>query len=455
MAFARRSRHAAAENKDRMNPFHLLAKARLGPLFLTQFLGAFNDNLYKNALVILIAYQASALSVQSSHLLINLSAGLFILPFFLFSATAGQLADQMDKATLIRRIKALEILIMLIGAAGLVSGKLWVLMPVLFLMGTQSSFFGPVKYAILPQHLPSTELVEGNGLVAMGTFLAILLGTLAGGLLVAMGESGRWIIAMVVLCVALGGWCTSRAIPPAEPATARQPLRLNLWREIHQTLGQSSANQGVFTAILGISWFWFFGALLLTQIPNFTRLHLGGNETIVVLLLTTFSLGIGGGALLAARLSMGRVEPGLVPMGALGMSLFGLDLGLATPTAMAEGTLLGFSIFLSQPAYWRVLLDLGLLSLSGGLYIVPLYAMVQSRTAAPHRARVIAGNNILNALYMVLSALFAIVLLGLGVEIPRLFITLALMNVLYAGLLFSHTPEFLISLRQWWKEGLP
>lgn len=437
------------------NPFHLLARRRLGPLFLTQFLGAFNDNLYKNALLILIAYQASTLSAKSSHLLINLSAGLFILPFFLFSASAGQLADQMDKATLIRRIKVLEVLIMLIGTAGLVSGKLWVLIPVLFLMGTQSSFFGPVKYAILPQHLANTELVEGNGLVAMGTFLAILLGTLAGGLLVAMGESGCWIIAMVVLCVALGGWWASRAIPPAKPAATWQPLRLNLWREIRQTLNQATADKRVFAAILGISWFWFFGALLLTQIPNFTRLHLGGNETIVVGLLTTFSLGIGGGALLAARLSAGRVEPGLVPMGALGMSLFGLDLGLATPAGVAEGTLLGISTVLSQAAYWRVLLDLALLSLSGGLYIVPLYAMVQSLTAAHHRARVIAGNNILNALYMVLSAVFAITLLGFGMEIPGLFITLALMNALYASLLFNHAPEFLTALRQWWKKGHP
>ncbi len=438
-----------------MNPFRLLAKRRLGPLFLTQFLGAFNDNLYKNALVILIAYQASALSAKGSHLLINLSAGLFILPFFLFSASAGQLADQMDKATLIRRIKALEVFIMLVGAVGLVSGKLWILIPVLFLMGTQSSFFGPVKYAILPQHLPSKELVEGNGLVAMGTFLAILLGTLAGGLLVAMGESGRWIVATAVLCVALGGWWTSRAIPPAAPAAPWRPLPMNLWRETRQILGDAVADKRVFAAILGISWFWFFGALLLTQIPNLTRLHLGGDEMVVVLLLTTFSLGIGAGAMLAARLSGGQVEPGLVPLGALGLSLFGLDLGLAAPSGIAAGTLLGISDFLSRATYWRVLLDLGLLSLSGGLYIVPLYAMVQSRTATHHRARVIAGNNILSALYMVLSALFAITLLGAGLEIPGLLLTLALMNVLYAGLLFCWAPEFVARLGQWRRGGRP
>ncbi len=431
------------------NQFSLLAQRRFAPFFLTQFLGAFNDNVFKNALVILIAFRAGEWGLGSSDTLINLSAGLFILPFFLFSASAGQLADKYEKSRLIRYVKLLEILIMGVAAAAFLTHSVGILIALLFLMGAQSTLFGPVKYAILPQHLADHELVGGNGLVESGTFLAILLGTMAGGILIGLGDTGVSLVAVSVVMVAVAGYLAARRIPTA-PAVAPD-LKIN-WNPLSETwriFQFTRGNRTVFLSILGISWFWFFGATYLAQLPNYTRLTLGGNEQVVTLLLTLFSLGIGLGSLLCERLSGHRVELGLVPFGAIGLTLFGVDLYFAAPGAGYEGTLMGAGAFLGTPGHWRVVMDMVLVGLFGGFYIVPLYALVQQRSEPAHRSRIIAGNNILNALFMVASALMAIVTLGAGFTIPQLFLLCAGLNALVAVYIFTLVPEFLMRFLVW------
>ncbi len=438
--------------------FSLLGERRFAPYFATQALGAFNDNVYKNALVALIGY-AGAAGVAAGGtpgngpdgndaLLINLAAGLFILPFFLFSAFAGQVAERYEKSMLIRRIKLAEIAIMMLGAVALFSGSHAFTIAVLFLMGTQSAFFGPIKYGILPQHLDETELVGGNGLVEMGTFLAILAGTIAGTQLVARGDGSVVLVSVVLLAVAALGWLASRAVPhtPAvEPG-----LRLR-WEPVGETLRlvrETAAQRTVFLSILGISWFWFLGATYLAQFLVYARDVLGGGPDVFTLLLATFSVAIAAGSMLCSRLSHGRVEIGLVPFGAAGLTLFGLDLVLASPDA-PFGTGLGLGTFLSAPGAWRVLADVFLIGLFGGLYIVPLYALVQREAPAARMSRTFACTNVINAAFMVGSAVFALVLLGAGATIPQLFLAIAVLNAAVAAYIFTLVPEFLMRFVLW------
>jgi len=431
------------------NQFALLRQRRFGPFFLTQFFGAFNDNVYKNALIILIAFQSAGQGLGDSNTLINLSAGLFILPFFLFSATAGQLADRYEKSRLIRWVKFMEIVVMSLAVAAFHLGEIPLLMGLLFLMGTQSTLFGPVKYGILPQHLREQELVGGNGLVEMGTFLAILLGTLAGGVLIAIPGDGAALVSTTVVVLACLGFLSSLGIPPA-PAVAPE-LRIN-WNPLTETwrsIRFAHGNRTVFLSILGISWFWLVGATYLAQLPNFTKATLGGNEQVVTLLLTLFSVGIGVGSLLCERLSDRRVELGLVPFGSIGLTVFGIDLFLAVPEHPVTGAVLDAARFLHAAGSARVLFDVLMLGLFGGFYIVPLYALVQQRSAPSHRSRVIAANNILNALFMVVSALMAIVILGAGVSIPQLFLVIAVMNAAVALYIYTLVPEFLMRFVVW------
>ncbi len=427
--------------------FHLLRERRFGPFFLTQFFGAFNDNVYKNALIILIAFQLG--DPATTNTLINLSAALFILPFFLFSASAGQIADKFEKSLLIRRIKLLEILIMLVAAFALISRDIGLLLALLFLMGTQSSLFGPVKYGILPQHLKTEELVGGNGMVEMGTFVAILIGTLLGGLLIGIPETGTAWVALAVVLLAVVGYAASRAIPAAAPEAPDLQLNFNPLTETWANLRFLRSDRTVFLACLGVSWFWYFGAIYLTQLPNYTRLTLGGNEQVVTLLLTLFSVGVGVGSLACERLSGHKVEIGLVPLGSIGLTVFALDMYFAAGQAAPPAELLGAAAFLEQPGAWRVMSDVVLLGLFGGLYIVPLYAMIQTRAAPAHRSRVIAGNNILNALLMVLSAVVAAASLAAGLSIPELFLVTALMNLAVAVFIYSLVPEFLVRFLVW------
>ena len=427
---------------------HLVGKRRFGPFFATQFLGAFNDNLFKNALLILITFQAGSVAGMSTNTLVNLGQVLFILPFFLFSAAAGFMADRAEKSSLIRRIKALEIAIMLLAAAAFALDSVPLLLAVLFLMGTQSAFFGPVKYAILPQHLAEHELVGGNGVVEMGTFLAILLGTVVAGVLIALGAIGTTLVSALIVVLAVLGWLTSRAIPVA-PALSDTPLvKPAFGMALVSILRDTKTNRTVFNAILGISWFWFYGLAFLTQLPNLTKLHLGGDETVVTLLLTLFSLGIGVGSLLCERMSGRLVEIGLVPFGAIGLTYFGFDLYLAIPEA-TQVVQRPLGEFLADSSQWRALFDLFAMAVFGGFYIVPLYALVQLRSPVDKRSRIIAGNNVLNALFMVVSALTAIVLLGAGLSIPQLFLVVALMTAAVSIYIFTLVPEFLMRFILW------
>ncbi len=431
-----------------MSQSRLLTTRRFAPFFATQFLGAFNDNLFKNALIVLLTFQAAQWTTLPAGVLANLAAGIFILPFFLFSATAGQLADKYDKARLARLVKLLEMLIMGVAAAGFALHSLAVLLAALFLLGLHSTLFGPVKYAILPQHLHADELVGGNALVEAGTFVAILLGTLAGGLLAGAGGDPRW-VAFAGLLVAAAGYLASRGIPAAPPPVPGLTINPNPLTETWRNLGFARANRTVFLSILGISWFWLYGALFLAQFPAYAKDVLGGDETSVTLLLATFTLGIGLGSLLCERLSGRLVEIGLVPFGSIGLTLFGLDLAFASPAALPTGAPLATGALLGLPGSWRVLGDLFALGLFGGFFIVPLYALVQLRSAAEQRARIIAANNILNALFMVGGALAAAGLLAAGASIPVLFGIAATVNALVALYIYRLVPEFLLRFIVW------
>jgi 1-acyl-sn-glycerol-3-phosphate acyltransferase len=429
------------------NQFGLLRERRFLPFFCTQFLGAFNDNVYKNALVIMLAFHAASLTTISSGTLVNLCAGVFILPFFLFSATAGQLADKFEKATVIRFVKLFEIAIMVIGATGFLQSDLTLLIAALFLMGLHSTIFGPVKYSILPQHLKDDEIVGGNGMVEMGTFLAILVGTILGGLLVAQDQFAV-LVSATVIGVACLGYLTSRAIPVVPAAAPDLKINWNPVTETWANLKFTKQNRTVFLSVLGISWFWFYGATLLAQFPNYCKDVLGGNEHVATLMLTMFSVGVGSGSLLCERLSGHKVEIGLVPFGSIGLTAFALDLFFASPTA-ATGQIVGATEFLARSGSWRILFDLVMIGVFGGFYIVPLYALIQTRSERSHQSRIIAGNNILNALFMVASAAMAVILLNAGFSIPQIFLVTAVLNAAVAIYIYTLLPEFLMRFLIW------
>ncbi len=428
--------------------FQLLKTRRFLPFFSTQFLGAFNDNLFKNALIVLLTYQAASWTTLKPELLANLAAGIFILPFFLFSATAGQLADKYDKSKLSRLVKVLEIIIMLVAGVGFAMHSLALLMTALFLFGLHSTMFGPVKYAILPQHLKVEELVGGNALVEAGTFVAILIGTLTGGLLAGLPQGTVW-ITIGGLLVAAAGYLTSRKIPAAPAPEPQLRVNLNPFVETWRNIGFARENRTVLLSILGISWFWLYGALFLAQFPAYSKNVLGGSETAVTLLLATFTIGIGVGSLLCERLSAKQVEIGLVPFGSIGLTLFGLDLAWASPAGPHGGELLSAIALLNIPGIWRILFDLCALGLFGGFFIVPLYALIQLRSSATHRARIIAANNIMNALFMVVGALAAAGLLSAGLSIPALFGVAAVCNAVVAIYIYKLVPEFLVRFVVW------
>lgn len=434
--------------------FALMRQRRFLPFFFTQFLGAFNDNVYKNALVVLLTFQAARYTTLSPGILVNLCAGLFILPFFLFSATAGQIADKYEKSRLIRFTKLLEIAIMALACVAFAVESLALMLTCLFLAGAQASLFGPVKYAILPQHLHEDELVGGNALVESGTFIAILIGTLAGGLLVAMEHGTVW-VSVVVMILAVLGYLACRGIPAALAAAPALRINWNPLTETWRNLRFTRGNRSVFLAILGISWFWFYGAAFLSQFPAYAKDVLGGNENAVVTLLAVFSIGIGIGSLLCERLSTGHVEIGLVPFGSIGLSLFALDLWWASPVwaspAGISPTAAAAPIaeLLARAGTWRVLFDLLAIGIFGGFYIVPLYALIQSRSEPEHRSRIIAGNNILNALFMVVAAGMGAGLLAAGLNVPQLFLVTGLLNVAVAVYIYTLVPEFLLRFLVW------
>ena len=428
--------------------FALLRQRRFGPFFWTQFLGAGNDNVFKFAFTILVTFQAASFGGGDPKIAAFMIGAVFIAPFLFFSATAGQLADKFEKSFLIRWIKNLEIAIMLLAAAGFVLHSVAILYLATFLMGLHSTLFGPVKFSYLPQHLRADELVGGNGLVEMGTFVAILLGTMAGGALAAIPGSGPQLVAATCVVLAVAGRLVAGGVPESPPSDPQLRINWNLFSETIANLRIARGNRAVFLSMLGISWLWFFGATFLTSFSPFAKDVLGGNENVVTLLLGVFSVGIGTGSLLCERMSGHKVEIGLVPFGSIGMTIFALDLYFTTHAMQASGAA-GIGAFLGTLANWRVLADLFLLAMFGGFYSVPLYALIQTRTGNSHRARIIAANNILNALFMIGASSLAAVLLSHNFSIPQLFLVTAILNACVAVYIYTLVPEFLMRFLCW------
>jgi 1-acyl-sn-glycerol-3-phosphate acyltransferase len=435
---------SAAQGHEHPNQFALLRQRRFAPFFWTQFLGAGNDNLFKFAFTVMVTYQLQLTDAFLQPQLAGLTIGaLFILPFLLFSATSGQLTDKYDKTRVIRFVKNLEIAIMLLAGWGFWIANPYILLSCVFLMGLHSTLFGPVKFAYLPQHLGERELTGGNGMVEMGTFVAILLGQVAGGLLVGIAGVGRHYVAFACVGVALLGRIVAQYVP-ASPSTD-PGLRIN-WNPVTETwrnLTLAHGNLVVFRSLLGISWMWFFGAAFLAEFPSFAKEVLHGDEQVASLLLVVFSVGIGIGSLLCEVLSRRHVEIGLVPMGAIGMSLFAVDLYFAS-RGLAPSAGHTLSSFIAEPAHWRVMADLGLLSLFAGLYSVPMYALIQLRSQPSHRARIIAANNILNALFLIGSSVIVGALIKMGLTVPQVFLVVGLLNAVVAFYIFMLVPEYFL-----------
>ncbi|AYC32214.1 MFS transporter [Pseudomonas cavernae] len=428
--------------------FALLGKKRFLPFFVTQLLGAFNDNIFKQSLILAILFKLSVAGDRT--VLVNLCALLFILPFFLFSALGGQFGEKFAKDALIRAIKLAEIVIMLVGAAGFLLNNLWLMFLALFGMGTHSALFGPVKYSILPAALREEELVGGNALVEMGTFLAILAGTIGAGIMMS-GQAYAPLVATAIVAVACAGYLASRGIPRAAAALPSLRLDWNIFRQswaiLRLGLGQRPA---VSRSLVGNSWFWFLGAIYLTQIPAYAKEWLHGDETVVTLILTVFSVGIALGSMLCERLSGRKVEIGLVPFGSIGLTVFGLLLWWHSGGFPQQAVAHDWLAVLSHGQAWWVLGDILGIGVFGGFYIVPLYALIQARTAESERARVIAANNILNALFMVISAIASILFLSVaGLSIPQLFLVVSLMNIAVNSYIFKIVPEFTMRFLIW------
>jgi len=431
-----------------MGQFRLIISRRFGPFFAVQALGALNDNIYRNALATLIVFGIGVEAGWDASGLVNLAALLFILPFFLFSAVFGQLADRFEKGRMIRWIKGFEVVICLVAGFGLYTGETWLLMGVVFLLGFQSTLFGPIKYSIVPQLLDTHELTGGNGLIAAGTYVAILAGTILGPIVAGAPLGWPWLVLAAMLAVALAGWGAALCVPRVPVGDTALKLDLNPLTASWRNVRMIARDRNRFNAILGVSWFWFFGTVFLVQIPAWTQSVIGGNEGVLAGLLALFIVGISTGALLCEKLSRGGIEIGLVPIGALGMTLFGLDLMWASPDVpLVEA---GIAEVVSRDGFARIVVDLLMIGIAGGLYIVPLYALVQSQSGDGERARVIAGMNILNALFMVLASVLAIVLLTFaGLSIPELFGVVAALNLLVAIYVFTLTPTFALRFLMW------
>ena len=413
------------------NNEHLLSTRRFLPMFITQFFGALNDNVYKQALLLVITYGWINQQAADVSTLNNLAALLFILPYFIFSATAGQIADKFERSQLIRGIKVLEIVIMLIGSAGFLLGNLWLLLLALFMMGTHSTFFGPIKYAILPEILKPNELMSGNALFQSGTSIAILIGMILGGAVISVSQGNLIWISLTVVIIAILGYLSSRFILKQQVSSPDLKIDWNFFRTSFQTLQYAKSLPLIFMILLGNSWYWFYGATYLTQIPQLTQQNLHASENVVSLLLTFFSVGIGVGSLLCRRIGGSEVNIKMVPIGAVGLTLFAFYLALSLAFVPERtGVMMNVADMFNHGAiYYHVMLAVTLLGISGGFYIVPLYAIMQAYSPRSHRARVVAANNILNAVFMVSSAIFSIIILSvLKIDIKILFSITAVLS---------------------------
>ena len=442
------------------NQFQLLKEQHFRPFFFTQFLGAFNDNVFKTALITLVAFHAASLSSIDGRTLATLLPGIFILPFFLFSATAGQIADKYEKSQIIRLIKIFEIGLMAFASAGFFLHNIWLLGEALFMMGMHSTLFGPVKYSYLPQHLKESELIGGNGMVEMGSFVAILLGQVLGAWLATV-TNHEIFTSITILAIAALGYSTSRGVPKSPAADSMLTINWNPITETIRNIKLIWRQQQIWLAIIAISWFWFYGATLLAQFPNLAKAVLHGDESVFILLLSVFSIGIGLGSLLCEKLSKGRVELGLVVLGAIGLSIFGADLYYSATHLPSNKVLFDTATFIGKNydaqghliwVNWRLLGDIGLIGLFGGFYIVPLYVLIQTRSQAGFQSRVIAANNIVNALFMVISAGFSVLIFSKGYSIPQLFLATALLNIVVTVYLCIRQPEYWRTYVAWMKQ---
>ena len=423
--------------------FSLLKTKRFMPLFITQALGAFNDNVLRFSVAILITYSLAA-SGGNAATQLALAAAFFTLPFFLFSGIAGQLADKHDKAHLTTRIKLAEIAIMAFGALALWTESTTLMFLALFLTGTQSTFFGPIKYGILPQHLAEDELVGGNALIEVGTFVSILLGTLYGGMLINQ-SFGMPLVAATMIGLATLGWLASRQIPIAAPPDPDLKVDYNVITSTKQVLGHATEKTHVFRAILGISWFWFLGSVFLTQIPAFARDILNAGEPVTNLFIATFTIGIAAGSMLTNRLLNGEVSVKYVPIAAILTTLAIIDLWWASSSTEAVNSgLMSVSGYLSDGNNWRILIDLALIAGFGGLFVVPLYAYIQLHSADEHRSRVIASNNVINAAFMTAAAILTFLAASSGMSIPQIFLTVGIANALVALYICTILPQELV-----------
>jgi 1-acyl-sn-glycerol-3-phosphate acyltransferase len=429
--------------------FELLSQRRFAPFFWTQFLGAANDNIFKFAFTVLATYQSAKWGGLDPKIAGPFIGGLFILPFVLFSATAGQLADKYDKAMLTRLVKDLEIAFMLVIGAGFYFEMASFLFIGVFLMGCHSTLFGPVKFAYLPQHLHDSELTGGNGMIEMGTFTAILIGSMLGGFLVKQGDSGVHWVAGISFLVAVAGRLMAQYVPKSPPPEPDLKLNWNPATETWHNLKIAHKNPAVFNSLIGNSWFWFMGWIFLTSLTGFAKEVLGGDELVVLLLMGLFTAGIGIGCVLCEKMSGHKIEIGLVPFGSFGMTIFAVDLYFASKGLKPGATLVGVWAFMQDWHHIRVMADLFLMAMFAGFFSVPLYAMMQARSEPAYRARIIAANNILNAVFMVVASIMAAVLLKSGLTLPQLYLVVGIMNLAVAAYIFLLIPEFLMRFLVW------
>lgn len=424
--------------------FSLFKHRRFSAMFLTQFLGAFNDNVFKQALILILTYVAAAKMGMEISLLNNLAALLFILPYFLFSALAGQIADKYEKSKLTQGVKLLEICIMALAAIGFWFELYWLLFVALFLMGTQSTFFGPIKYGYLPEAMHKDELVGANGLFQTGTSLAILTGMMAAGVLTQLDHSTLWLI-VSTLFVAILGYIASRHLPKTTPQAKDLAINWNIFSTSFDIIKYLHSLPLLFFVIIGNSWFWLYGATFLTQTPEFSKVILHGDESVVILLLTLFSVGTALGSLLCKTLTKNQVSLKLLPIGILGLSVFAIDLylSLSSIAIQAPRTPYGISALMDMDGTWRVFADLFFLGFAGGVYIVPMYAFMQAYAPISHRSRVVGANNIFNAIFMVGSAVFSIIILTmLKLSLPQLFLITGVLNAIFGIFLYKKLKKY-------------
>ena len=424
------------------NQFKLLTQKRFGPFFCTQFLGAFNDNIFRNGLIILLTFKGIEVFGLNASQIANVAGALFILPYFLFSAIAGQIADKYEKSILIKSTKLLEIILMITATFVLLTENYSFLLFILFLMGFQSSLFGPVKYAYIPQKLKLNELIGGNALVESGTYIAIILGLVVGGLAVSIGQENDYPLASLLLLMAILGYFFSCKIPNTEPTDPTLKINWNIFSEIKKIIGFSKEKDRIFLYIIGISWFWFYGSVITLQIPAYTINILMGDESLTTFLLATFAIGIGIGSLACERLSKNQIELGITPIGAIGLSLFTLDLYFFSSNLNIV-TPMNIKLFLSHLSNWRLILDLIMIGTFGGIFSVPFYAAIQEQAEKKFLSRIIAANNIINAIFMVSASLLAISILSLGVSIPEFFALISVLNIFLMIIMHFNSKIFL------------